>query len=190
MVFCSFRYFRQRRHCSQLPLREIAKGAEHHAIRSSPSSSPDGQHPPIARPARWRGRERECGLAPTPLPGASPARLGPTRLAVTVMDPDCVSEVNVVRQPFSHVDIGSNKAMCLVGRINMFWGFAWKAIPRYFGTVRLSRRSAILLISCVDTRKARHLICQSFKNLRAPAYHLDLATTPPVGSTSLASPKM
>jgi hypothetical protein len=20
-----------------------------------------------------------------------------------------------------------------VGRINMFWGFAWKAIPRYFG---------------------------------------------------------
>ena len=58
---------------------------------------------------------------------------GQPGLAVTVMDPDTVSEVNVVRQPFSHVDIGSNKAMCLVGRINMFWGFAWKAIPRYFG---------------------------------------------------------
>ena len=49
---------------------------------------------------------------------------GQPGLAVTVMDPDTVSEVNVVRQPFSHVDIGSNKAMCLVGRINMFWGFA------------------------------------------------------------------
>ena len=55
---------------------------------------------------------------------------GQPGLTVTVMDPDTVSEVNVVRQPFSHVDIGSNKAMCLVGRINMFWGFAWKAIPQ------------------------------------------------------------
>ncbi len=69
---------------------------------------------------------------------------GQPGLAVTVMDPDTVSEVNVVRQPFSHVDIGSNKAMCLVGRINMFWGFAWKAIPHAtLGRGRPRRRSAI-----------------------------------------------
>jgi len=35
---------------------------------------------------------------------------GQPGLAVTVMDPDVVSEVNVVRQPFSRVDIGSNNA--------------------------------------------------------------------------------
>ena len=91
---------------------------------------------------------------------------------MTVMDPDVVSEVNVVRQPFSRVDIGSNKAMCLVARINMFWGFTWKAIPRYFEDSPAVAPECDLLISCVDTRKARHLISQSFKKLRAPAYHL------------------
>ena len=99
---------------------------------------------------------------------------GQTGLAVTVMDPDTVSEVNVVRQPFSHVDLGSNKAMCLVGRINMFWGFGWKAIPHAFGDGPAAEPECDLLISCVDTRKARHQIAESFKKVRAPAYHLDL----------------
>ncbi|MFZ1010655.1 MAG: PRTRC system ThiF family protein, partial [Candidatus Sulfotelmatobacter sp.] len=99
---------------------------------------------------------------------------GQPGLSVTVTDPDTVSEVNVVRQPFSHVDIGSNKAICLVGRINMFWGFGWKAIPHAFGDGPAAQRECDLLISCVDTRKARHQIAESFKKFRAPAYHLDL----------------
>jgi PRTRC genetic system ThiF family protein len=114
---------------------------------------------------------------------------GQPGLAVTVMDPDTVSEVNVVRQPFSHVDIGSNKAMCLVGRINMFWGFAWKAIPRYFGDSSAVAPECDLLISCVDTRKARHLIYQSFKKLRAPAYHLDLGNNASSGQYVLGQPR-
>ena len=114
---------------------------------------------------------------------------GQPGLAVTVMDPDTVSEVNVVRQPFSHVDIGSNKAMCLVGRINMFWGFAWKAIPRYFGDNPAGGPECDLLISCVDTRKARHLISQSFKKLRVPAYHLDLGNNASSGQYVLGQPK-
>ena len=114
---------------------------------------------------------------------------GQPGLAVTVMDPDTVSEVNVVRQPFSHVDIGSNKAMCLVGRINMFWGFAWKAIPRYFGDSPAGAPECDLLISCVDTRKARHLISQSFKKFRAPAYHLDLGNNASSGQYVLGQPQ-
>jgi PRTRC genetic system ThiF family protein len=113
---------------------------------------------------------------------------GQPGLAVTVMDPDTVSEVNVVRQPFSHVDIGSNKAMCLVGRINMFWGFAWKAIPRYFGDSPTVAPECDLLISCVDTRTARHLISQSFEKLRAPAYHLDLGNNASSGQYVLGQP--
>jgi PRTRC genetic system ThiF family protein len=114
---------------------------------------------------------------------------GQPGLAVTVMDPDTVSEVNVVRQPFSRVDIGSNKAMCLVGRINMFWGFAWKAIPRYFADSSAGAPECDLLISCVDTRKARHLISQSFKKFRAPAYHLDLGNNASSGQYVLGQPK-
>ena len=114
---------------------------------------------------------------------------GQTGLAVTVMDPDTVSEVNVVRQPFSHVDIGSNKAMCLVGRINMFWGFSWKAIPDAFGDGSAAEPECDLLISCVDTRKARHQIAQSFKKLRAPAYHLDLGNNASSGQYVLGQPR-
>jgi len=114
---------------------------------------------------------------------------GQPGLAVTVMDPDTVSEVNIVRQPFSHVDIGSNKAMCLVGRINMFWGFAWKAIPHAFGDGTAAEPECDLLISCVDTRKARHQIAESFKKFRAPAYHLDLGNNASSGQYVLGQPR-
>jgi PRTRC genetic system ThiF family protein len=114
---------------------------------------------------------------------------GQPGLAVSVMDPDTVSEVNVVRQPFSHVDIGSNKAMCLVGRINMFWGFGWKAIPQAFGEGTATVPECDLLISCVDTRKARHQIAESFKKFRAPAYHLDLGNNASSGQYVLGQPR-
>jgi len=114
---------------------------------------------------------------------------GQPGLAVTVMDPDTVSEVNVVRQPFSHVDIGSNKAMRLVGRINMFWGFGWKAIPQAFGEGPAAELECELLISCVDTRKARHQIAESFKKFRAPAYHLDLGNNASSGQFVLGQPR-
>jgi len=114
---------------------------------------------------------------------------GQPGLAVTVMDPDTVSEVNVVRQPFSRVDIGSNKAMCLVGRINMFWGFAWKAIPQAFGEGTATVPECDLLISCVDTRKARHQIAESFKKFWAPAYHLDLGNNASSGQYVLGQPR-
>jgi PRTRC genetic system ThiF family protein len=105
------------------------------------------------------------------------------------MDPDTVSEVNAVRQPFSHVDIGSNKAVCLAGRINMFWGFDWKAIPQAFGEGSTEAPECDLLISCVDTRKARHQIAESFKKFRAPAYHLDLGNNASSGQYVLGQPR-
>jgi PRTRC genetic system ThiF family protein len=76
----------------------------------------------------------------------------------------------------------------LVGRINMFWGFAWKAIPRYFVDGPAGAPECDLLISCVDTRKARHLISQSFKTFRAPAYHLDLGNNASSGQYVLGQP--
>ena len=36
---------------------------------------------------------------------------------------------NCVRQPFSRSEIGLNKGIVLISRINLFWGIRWKAIP-------------------------------------------------------------
>src|SRR5712692_11303561 len=54
----------------------------------------------------------------------------PYGLCVAVMDGDTVSPFNWVRQAFSRSEIGLNKGIVLVSRINLFWGFSWKAIPR------------------------------------------------------------
>ena len=51
-------------------------------------------------------------------------------LQVTVFDDDVVSESNIGRQLFSEADIGDNKAICLVNRINRCYGLSWEAIPQ------------------------------------------------------------
>ena len=40
-------------------------------------------------------------------------------LNVTVYDPDVVTQFNIGRQLFYQTDLGQNKALCLVGRVNM-----------------------------------------------------------------------
>src|SRR6266568_7607160 len=51
-------------------------------------------------------------------------------LRVTVMDGDAVSPFNCGRQPFAKSEVGINKAIVLVNRINLFWGLNWQAIPQ------------------------------------------------------------
>jgi hypothetical protein len=45
------------------------------------------------------------------------------------MDGDAISPTNCVRQPFARSEIGHNKAIILVNRLNMFWGLKWEAVP-------------------------------------------------------------
>jgi PRTRC genetic system ThiF family protein len=71
----------------------------------------------------------------------------------------------------------------------MFWGFGWKAIPQAFGEGPAAAPECDLLISCVDTRKARHQIAESFKKFRAPAYHLDLGNNASSGQYVLGQPR-
>lgn len=62
------------------------------------------------------------------------------------------SEANVGRQLFAHADIGTNKAITLVNRINAYFGLDWIARPSAFTSPAYFDN---LVISCVDTRKAR-----------------------------------
>jgi len=91
-------------------------------------------------------------------------KLGHPGINVTIWDDDNVSPSNIGRQAFFAPDIGSNKAMTLVNRINLCEGLRWQAKP-----VRFEARnrhygygSTSVLIGAVDTRASRQSIHECF----------------------------
>ena len=86
----------------------------------------------------------------------------PGGLHVTVVDGDTISPANCVRQPFARSEIGLNKAIVLVNRLNLFWGLKWEAVPAHLRPGTFISRSysgddlrAHIVVGCVDTRAAR-----------------------------------
>ncbi len=103
--------------------------------------------------------------------------LGHPGLEVTAYDPDTVGAANIGRQLFSASDVGLNKAVVLVHRINAFFGLDWRAIPAAAPAVsKFEWRSSVLVITCVDSRRARATIDRSCRAGAAerPMYWLDL----------------
>lgn len=78
--------------------------------------------------------------------------LGHPGLQVTAFDPDTVSETNLGRQLFTETDLGQNKALALIHRLNIAFGLDWSAIPLAY---RPHQSWPDLLISCVDSKQAR-----------------------------------
>ena len=78
----------------------------------------------------------------------------PGGLNVTLIDPDTVSEINCVRQPFCRSEIGLSKAIVLAHRTNMFWGLNWQGMQAWIEQLK-SGAQVDILIGCVDTRKAQ-----------------------------------
>lgn len=79
---------------------------------------------------------------------------------VRVFDPDMVSSANIGRQLFSPGEIGQNKAVTMVTKINRFFGENWEARPEYFSSKGIKKEinrdyRANITISCVDTALAR-----------------------------------
>src|ERR1035438_9759852 len=92
----------------------------------------------------------------------------PGDLDLTVVDGDTISPTNCVRQPFARSEIGLNKAIVLVNRLNLFWGLKWEAVPAHLRSGTFISRSysgddlrAHIVIGCVDTRTARSIIAAS-----------------------------
>lgn len=81
--------------------------------------------------------------------------LGHPGLQVTAFDPDNVSEANLGRQLFTECDLGQNKALALVHRLNIAFGLDWSAIPLAY---RPHQSEPDLLVSCVDSKQARAAI--------------------------------
>ena len=111
----------------------------------------------------------------------------PGGLAVTLIDPDTVSETNCVRQPFCRTEIGFPKAIVLAHRINLFWGLNWQGMQ---ATIQQLKKGSDVdfVIGCVDTRKARRAIDKWVLNSRV-LYWLDLGNNASSGQFVLGQPK-
>ena len=97
----------------------------------------------------------------------------PGGLHVTLMDGDTISAANCVRQPFARCEIGLNKAVVLVNRLDVFWAVDWEALPANLASNHSIERTDIL-IGCVDTRAARALIREATAGDSEVFYWLDL----------------
>jgi len=122
--------------------------------------------------------------------------LGKVSLDVTAFDPDTVSRSNIGRQLFSPADLGQFKCEVLVNRVNAYYGLSWSAVPeRYHGGISSFlgggyKTSADVLVSCVDTAKARRGLNAEFDDLiAAPVYWLDLGNGKSTGQVILGQPE-
>jgi PRTRC genetic system ThiF family protein len=123
------------------------------------------------------------------------ARGHPGGLHVTVMDGDTISATNCIRQPFGRSEVGLNKAIVLVNRLNMFWGLKWEAVPAHLKPGSYFSRSysgddlrAHIVIGCVDTRAARATIRDAVSNWSTVSYWLDLGNNADTGQFVLGEP--
>jgi len=85
--------------------------------------------------------------------------IGHPGLHVTVYDGDQVDESNVGRQLYSPADVGHNKAVVSVSRVNRYFGYNWIAIPE---AITKSLKGNII-ITCIDSAPGRVEIAQDLK---------------------------
>lgn len=87
----------------------------------------------------------------------------PYGFKVRVYDPDVVTEANIGRQLFSMSDLTRSKAQTTVHRLNGFFGTRWDAVTGEYPVAR-DDWQADLVITCVDTAKARREIYRHLSN--------------------------
>ena len=107
--------------------------------------------------------------------------LGHPGLHVTVFDPDTVSQANIGRQLFSETELGLNKAVSLVTRINRFFGYAWTAEPKSFPTKKFSGYDTANMKFLKKVRK------ENFSDHSAPIYWMDFGNSQTKGQVIIGT---
>jgi len=99
--------------------------------------------------------------------------IGHAGLMVYAWDGDKVEESNIGRQAFAMADIGTNKAIVAITRINRYFGLDWIAVPEMITEkTEPDRLLQNITVTCVDTGSARVLIGSKIKGkLRAYRPH-------------------
>lgn len=93
-------------------------------------------------------------------------------LKVKVFDGDEITPANIGRQSFPAIDIGRNKAVSHVQRINRFFGLNYEAYPNFI-TPKTDRQQlqANIYITAVDTVPTRKLLKNLFEDAIHSQYH-------------------
>ena len=94
--------------------------------------------------------------------------LGHSGFHVTAYDPDTVTEANLGRQLFSESDLGLNKAVVLVSRINRFFSTCWQAVPDIY-----RNEPSNIIITCTDNIKSRLDIAEKFLSKTNKGYYYE-----------------
>jgi PRTRC genetic system ThiF family protein len=118
-------------------------------------------------------------------------KLGHPGLHVRAYDPDIVTESNIGRQLFSSSDLGVNKSIVLITRLNRFFSISWEAVPKIF-----DEKPANITISCVDTVEARISLYNYFRSKKTNGddyekelYWIDFGNTKDTGQVVLGTVK-
>lgn len=120
--------------------------------------------------------------------------LGHAGISVKVFEQDTVSAQNLARQLFTENEIGLNKAVALINRINRFFGTNWKALPQFYNRAYAKDKPATITISCVDTLSSRLEIAETLAQTTAETeyrdsslYLLDLGNSKDTGQVVLST---
>lgn len=119
--------------------------------------------------------------------------IGHSGLFITAYDGDSVDATNVGRQLFSNQDIGQNKAVISISRINRYFGYEWSAFPFHADKPKDFRSN--IIITAVDSAKARVEIqnmlfmrnMDSFEPDQKPYYWLDFGNDFKTGQVVLGT---
>lgn len=124
--------------------------------------------------------------------------LGHPGLFVTLYDPDEVTKANIGRQLFGYSDLGLNKAVCLISRVNNFFGNDWKAESRIYPLFIKHAKSDELtniFITCTDNVKSRidmgnllnSVNHSEWRDHKTPLYWIDFGNTQTSGQVILGT---
>lgn len=86
--------------------------------------------------------------------------IGHVGLHVRAFDRDIVEPMNIGRQLFTPNDVGANKAVCAMTKINQSFGLLWEGIPFHASSCGNDIHSNIV-ITCVDNAKFRMELSKS-----------------------------
>lgn len=105
-------------------------------------------------------------------------KLGGAPFAISLWDPDVVTEANLARQCFCEADIGTSKAQVLAHRLHAFYGINVKAEERRFDRFNVDTGHD-LVVGCVDNLKARRCMA------KVKGYWLDMGNDATSGQVIL-----
>jgi PRTRC genetic system ThiF family protein len=110
-------------------------------------------------------------------------------LEVIALDPDMVSEANLVRQAFYPADVGLPKAVVLINRLNLACGLSWQAGLHEVNHEVILKLQPQVMLSCVDSRAARAAIHSGVTDRSSRVhYWMDFGNDRDTGQVILGEP--